>query len=184
MKEVLYFMGEEEKKWYAVHTYSGYENRVKTNLEQRIKSMNVDSEIFQVIVPTEKEIEIRGGQRYNVERKLVPGYIFIQMKLTDETWRVVRNTPGVAGFVGLAGEPLPIEDKEAEAMLKRASKEISQLKVDFKKGEKVRLREGPFVDFIGVIDDINIEKGKVGVLVSFFGRETPIEVDLVQVERL
>jgi transcriptional antiterminator NusG len=177
-------MEEQEKRWYVIHTYSGYEDRVKTNLEQRIKSMNVQDEISQIVVPTEREVEIRGGQRHNVERKLVPGYILVQMKMTNETWGVVRDTPGVTGFVGLANEPLPLEEEEAENILRRTRKETHQLRVSFSVGEKIRLIEGPFADFIGIIDDINLEKGKVKVLASFFGRETPIEVDLVQVERL
>lgn len=173
-----------QKRWYVIHTYSGYENRVKTNLEHRIESMDVKEKIFQVVVPTEQEIEIREGQRHSVARRVFPGYILVQMVLGDESWYVVRNTPGVTGFVGSSNKPVPLEEEEVKAILRHMEAETPRVKVGFSKGQSVRVTDGPFVDFVGTVDDINVEKGKVKVLVSFFGRETPIELDFLQVEKL
>jgi transcriptional antiterminator NusG len=175
---------EDEKQWYVIHTQSGYENKVKTNLEQRIKSMDVGDKVFQVMVPTEDEIQVRDGRRCTVTKKVFPGYVLVQMKMTDQSWGVVRNTPGVTGFVGTRDNPSPLSEEEVQTVLGRMEAKPPRVKVGFSKGEGVRIIDGPFIDFIGVVDSINTEKGKVRVLVSFFGRETPVELDLLQVERL
>jgi len=182
-------MEQNTKKWYVIHTYSGYENRVKTNLEHRIKSMDVGDKIFQVVVPTEDEIEIRDGQRRTVAKKIFPGYILVEMIMDEESWHVVRNTPGVTGIVSAQDdrgkvEPVPLDEPEVKAILKQMEAETPRVKVGFNRGQSVRIIDGPFIDFIGVVDDINAEKGKVKVLVSFFGRDTPVELDFLQVERL
>lgn len=173
-----------DAKWYVIHTYSGYENKVKTNLEHRIESMGAQEQIFQVVIPTEDEIEIRDGQRRTVQKKVFPGYVLVQMVLTDHSWHVVRNTPGVTGFVGSGSKPTPLMDQEVKQILKAMRREAPKIKVSFSRGEKVKVVDGPFTDFIGVVDDINLEKGKVRVLVSFFGRETPVELDFLQVSRI
>jgi len=177
-------MTENGGEWYVIHTYSGYEERVKTNLEQRIESMDVADKIFQVIVPTENEIEIRDGQRRTVARRMFPGYLLVQMMLDEESWYVVRNTPGVTGFVGSGNRPIPLTEEEVNTILRQMESETPRVKVGFRKGENIRIVDGPFVDFIGTVDGINLEKGKVRVLVSFFGRETPVELDLAQVQAL
>jgi len=174
---------EEEKQWYVIHTYSGYEQRVKTNLEHRIKSMDAEDKIFQVAIPTEDEIEIKDGQRRTVAKKVFPGYILVQMIMSDEGWNVVRNTPGVTGFVGAGAKPIPLDEEEVNAIFNKMRAEAPTIKVGFNKGESVRVIDGPFIDFIGTVDEIHPEKGKVRVLVSFFGRETPVELDFLQVER-
>ncbi len=173
-----------DAQWYVIHTYSGYENKVKTNLEHRIDSMGAQDQIFKVVIPTEDEIEIRDGQRRTVQRKVFPGYVLVQMLLTDHSWHVVRNTPGVTGFVGSGSKPTPLMDHEVKQILKAMRREAPRIKVSFSRGEKVKVVDGPFTDFIGVVDDINLEKGKVRVLVSFFGRETPVELDFLQVTRV
>ncbi len=173
-----------DARWFVVHTYSGYENKVKTNLEHRIDSMGAQDQVFQVVIPTEDEIEIRDGQRRTVQKKVFPGYVLVQMLLTDHSWHVVRNTPGVTGFVGSGSKPTPLLDQEVKQILKAMRREAPKIKVSFSRGEKVKVVDGPFTDFIGVVDDINLEKGKVRVLVSFFGRETPVELDFLQVTRV
>ncbi len=182
-------MGEDEKKWYMVHTNTGRENQVKVSLEQRIKSMNAEGEIFQIVIPTMEEIEIKEGQRRTVAKKLFPGYILVQMEMNNQSWNVVRNTPGVTSFVSNQDEqgkliPSPLEEKEVEAILKRMEVGAPQFKIGLIKGQSVRITQGPFIDFAGVVDNINPEKGKVRVFVSFFGRETPVELDFLQVEKL
>ncbi len=177
-------MTENGGKWYVIHTYSGYEERVKTNLEQRIESMDVADKIFKVIVPQENEIEIRDGQRRTVARRMFPGYLLVQMKLDEQSWYVVRNTPGVTGFVGSGNRPIPLTEEEVNTIRRQMESETPRVKVGFRKGENIRIVDGPFVDFIGTVDGINLEKGKVRVLVSFFGRETPVELDLAQVQAL
>ena len=172
------------RQWYVIHTYSGYENKVKTNLEHRIESMGVRDKIFQVIIPTEEEIEIKDGQRRTVQKKVFPGYVLVEMLMSDDSWYVVRNTPGVTGFVGSGNKPTPLQDAEVKQILKQMRMEAPKVKVSFSKGERVKVVDGPFTDFIGVVDDINPEKGKVRVLVSFFGRETPVELDFLQVSRI
>lgn len=176
-------MAEDEKRWFVIHTYSGYENRVKTNLEHRIKSMNAEDKIFEVIIPTEDEIEVKDGQRRTVARKVFPGYVLVQMKMTPDSWDVVRNTPGVTGFVGTGSKPVPLEEEEVKKILRQMEAETPRIKVGFTQGQKVRITDGPFADFVGIVDEINLQKGKVKVLVSFFGRETPVELDFLQVEK-
>lgn len=175
-------MEEDEKYWYVVHTYSGYEERTKENLEHRVESMDVADKIFQVVVPTEDEIEIRGGERHTVARKTLPGYILIQMKLDEQSWYVVRNTPGITGFVASGTRPVPLEEEEVQKILDRMTKADPKIKLGFSVGENVRILEGPFAEFIGTVDDINLERGKLRLMVSFFGRETPIDLDFSQVE--
>jgi len=182
---------QEGRIWYIIHTYSGHENKVKTNLEHRIASMDAQDLIFRVVVPTEDEIEIRDGQRRTVSKKIFPGYILVQMVELKEddpnsnrAWFVVRNTPGVTGFVGSGNRPVPLEREEVQRILRQMRVEEPRIKVGFSVGQSVRIVDGPFQDFVGVVDDLNLEKGKVKVLVSFFGRETPVELDFLQVERL
>lgn len=177
-------MEQEEKHWYVIHTYSGYEQRVKTNLEHRIKSMDAEDKVFQVVIPTENEIEIKDGQRRTVAKKVFPGYIIVEMVLDDDSWNVVRNTPGVTGFVGAGTKPIPLDEAEVNTIFNQMRAETPRIKVGFSRGESVRVVDGPFIDFIGTVDEIHPEKGKVRVLVSFFGRETPVELDFLQVERL
>ena len=177
-------MGKDGKDWYVVHTYSGHEERTKANLEHRIETMGVKDKIFQVIVPTEKISEIKGGEKRTVDRKMFPGYILVQMKMDEESWYVVRNTPGVTGFVASGGRPVPLDESEVKNIIDRMNAPAPKVKVGFSKGENVRIIEGPFADFIGTVDELNLEKGKVRLLVSFFGRETPIELDLAQVQRI
>ncbi len=175
-------MEENAKQWYVLHTYSGYEERTKDNLDMRIDSMDMKEKIFQVVVPTEDEIEIKGGERKTVSRKILPGYILIQMDLDEQSWYVVRNTPGVTGFVASGTRPVPLEKEEAEHMLSRMKSTVPKIKLGFSEGENIRIIDGPFAEFIGTVDEINLEKGKVRLMVSFFGRETPIDLDLSQVE--
>ncbi len=177
--------------WYIIHTYSGHENKVKTNLEHRIASMDAQDLIYRVVVPTEDEIEIRDGQRRTVSKKIFPGYILVQMielkeddQQSNRGWFVVRNTPGVTGFVGSGSRPVPLEPEEVRRILRQMRVEEPRIKVGFAIGQSVRIVDGPFQDFVGQVDDLNLEKGKVKVLVSFFGRETPVELDFLQVERL
>ena len=177
-------MAEDQKGWFVIHTYSGYEERVKKNLEQRIKFMDETGEISEVIIPTEEEIEVKNGQRRNVSKKMLPGYILVQMKMSDQSWNIVRNTPGVTGFVGSGSKPVPLQEEEVNQILKQMVAETPKVKVGFRKGQSVRVTSGPFIDFVGVVDEIGLEKGKIKVLLSLFGRETPVELDLLQVEKL
>ena len=177
-------MAENEKNWFVIHTYSGHEARVKKNLEQRIKFMDSESEIFQVVIPTEDEIEVRGGRRRTVTKKILPGYVLIQMKITDESWSVVRNTPGVTGFVGSGGKPTPLQEEEISEILRQMEAEVPRVKIGFRRGQSIRVIDGPFIDFVGVVDEINMGKGKIKVLLSLFGQEIPVELDLLQVEKL
>ena len=172
----------EEARWYVVHTYSGYENKVKQNLESRIESMGMHGYIFEVVVPTEDVVELRDGHRRTVEQRIFPGYILVDMILNDESWFVVRNTPGVTGFVGSGNLPIPLRQEEADTILRRMEEEAPRVKVSFSIGDSVRIVDGPFADFMGTVDDLNLEKGKVRLLVSFFGRETPVDVDFLQVK--
>ena len=183
-------IGEIETRWYIIHTYSGQEERVKKNLEQRVASMDVSDKIFQVIIPTEEEVEIREGKRRSVRRKVFPGYILVQMNMDDDSWHVVRNTPGVTGFVSTEDEherrpkPVPLEEQEVEAILKQMESEAPRVRVGLTIGQSVRITDGPFTDFIGAVDQVMEDRGKVRILVSFFGRETPVELDFLQVEKL
>jgi transcriptional antiterminator NusG len=175
---------ENQQYWFVVHTYSGYEQRVKKNLEQRIKFMDTEGEISQIVIPTEEEIQVKNGQRYSVTKKILPSYVLVQMKMSDQSWNVVRNTPGVTGFVGSENKPAPLPEEEVNRILKQMSAEAPKVKVGFRKGQSVRVTDGPFIDFVGVVDDINEGKGKVKVLLFLFGRETPVELDFLQVEKL
>jgi transcriptional antiterminator NusG len=173
-----------EKLWYIVHTYSGYEERVERSLTQRVKYMDADDKIFQIVIPKEDEIEIRGGQRRTVTKKMFPGYVLVEMKMDDESWNVVRNTPGITGFVGTGNKPTPIAEGQVGAILKQMTEGSPQVRVGFRKGESVRVVDGPFTDFVGIVDEINTAKGKVRVLLTLFGRETSVELDFLQVERM
>lgn len=175
---------QDERRWYVVHSYSGYENKVKRNLEQRIESMNMRDKIFQVVVPTVEEVELHDGKRRTVERRVFPGYVLVQMIMDDDSWYVVRNTPGVTGFVGIGNKPTPLSQEEVDRILKRIQAQAPKIRVSFRVGQKVRIIDGPFTDFVGTVDEVDESKGKVKVLVSFFGRETPIELDFLQVEKV
>ena len=177
-------MAENDKKWYVIHTYSGHEERVRKNLEQRVKFADSGSEIVKVVIPTEEEIEVRAGRRRTVTRKILPGYVLVQMSMNENTWSIVRNTPGVTGFVGSGNAPTPLGEKEVGEILKQMSAEAPRVKVGFRKGQSVRVTDGPFIDFVGVVDEINMEKGKVKVLLSLFGQETPVELDFLQIDKL
>lgn len=185
-------VAEEEKErarpegvaWYVVHSYSGYENKVKKNLEHRIESMGMQDQIFQVVVPTEEEVELRDGQRRTTERRVFPGYILVEMVMNDDTWYVVRNTPGVTDFVRSGAKPIPLRQEEVDKILKRMEAEAPKIKVSFREGQKVRIVDGPFEDFMGTVDAIDADRARVRVLVNMFGRETPVEVDFLQVERV
>jgi transcription termination/antitermination protein NusG len=175
----------EELNWYFVHCYSGYENKVKHNLEQRIEAMGVSHLIDKVVVPTEEEMEVRDGKRKTVERRVFPGYILVHMKLDERAMNVVRSTPGVTRFVGIDNnKPTPLSQQEVNQIMKRMEAEAPKLRVNFRTGQKVRITDGPFADFMGLVDKIDTERAKVTVLVSFFGRETPVELDFMQVERM
>lgn len=169
--------------WYVVHSYSGMETKVKKNLEHRVESMRMFDKIFQVIVPTEEQIELKDGERRVVERRVFPGYILVKMILDDESWYGVRNTPGVTGFVGIGHRPTPLSADEVERIMSRIEAEEPSIKIDFKIGERVRVVEGAFAEFHGVVDDIDLDRGKASVLISIFGRETPVEVDFLQLEK-
>jgi transcriptional antiterminator NusG len=172
-----------EPAWYVVHCYSGYENKVRHNLEQRIETMGMKDRIFDVVIPTQEEIEVRDGKRRTVERHIFPGYVLVNMSLSEESWYVVRNTPGVTGFVGMGNLPTALRPEEVSQIIKRMEAEAPTVKVSFKVGERVRIIDGPFNDFRGTVADIDLERTKVRVMVSFFGRETPVELDFLQVEK-
>jgi transcription termination/antitermination protein NusG len=169
--------------WYVIHCYSGYENKVRHNLEQRIETMGMKDKVFDVVVPTQEEVEVRDGKRRTVERHIFPGYVLVSMLLSEESWFVVRNTPGVTGFVGMGNLPTPLRPEEVAQILKRMEADAPMVKVTFKVGERVRIVDGPFNDFRGVVSEIDMERTKVRVMVSFFGRETPVELDFLQVEK-
>ncbi len=169
--------------WYVIHCYSGYENKVRHNLEQRIETMGMKDKIFDVVIPTQEEIEVKDGKRRTVERHIFPGYVLVNMLLSEESWYVVRNTPGVTGFVGMGNNPTPLRPEEVAQIVKRMEAEAPTVKVTFKVGERVRIVDGPFNDFRGLVSEIDMERTKVRVMVSFFGRETPVELDFLQVEK-
>ena len=176
-------------RWYIIHAYSGQEKRVRDSLEQRVKTMDMMDKILQIVVPTEDEMEIKGGQKKAVSRTIFPGYILVQMRMDDQSWFVVRNTPGVTGFVSAEDEaeqrpkPVALEESEVQKILRLIETDAPRPRIGLEKGQKVRITDGPFMDFMGVVDDISQERAKVKVLVSFFGRETPVELDFLQVER-
>jgi transcriptional antiterminator NusG len=182
-KELQAELRDGEPHWYVIHCYSGYENKVRHNLEQRIESMGMKDMIFDVVIPTQEEIEVKDGKRRTVERHVFPGYVLVNMILTEESWYVVRNTPGVTGFVGMGNEPTPLRTDEVSQILRRMEAEAPHVKVSFKVGERVRIVDGPFNDFRGTVSEIDVERTKVRVMVNFFGRETPVELDFLQVEK-
>ncbi|MER3467814.1 MAG: transcription termination/antitermination protein NusG [Thermoflexus sp.] len=173
-----------ERTWYVVHCYAGAEHKVKHNLEQRIASMGMGHKIFNIVVPEEEEIEIKEGKKRPVRRRIYPGYILVEMIMDEDSWAVVRNTPGVTGFVGMGSRPTPLRPEEVQAIFKRMEAKSPRIRVTFRPGQKVRITEGPFADFVGIVDEIDPDKAKVRVLVSFFGRETPVELDFTQVEKI
>jgi transcriptional antiterminator NusG len=175
--------GTNERAWYVVHCYSGYENKVRYNLEQRIDTMGMKDRIFDVVIPTQEEIEVKDGKRRTVERHVFPGYVLVNMILSEESWYVVRNTPGVTGFVGMGNDPTALRPEEVQQILRRMEAEAPHVKVSFKVGERVRIVDGPFNDFRGQVAEIDMERTKVRVMVNFFGRETPVELDFLQVEK-
>lgn len=181
------FSGDEamssERAWYVVHCYSGYENKVRHNLEQRIETMGMKGKIFDVVIPTQEEIEVKDGKRRTVERHVFPGYVLVNMIMTEESWYVVRNTPGVTGFVGSGNNPTPLRPEEVSQIMRKMEAEAPRIKVTFRVGERVRIVDGPFNDFRGTVSEIDMERSKVRVMVNFFGRETPVELDFLQVEK-
>lgn len=172
------------RQWYAVHTYSGYEDKVADSIRQRINAVDMADKIFAVMVPKEKQIEIKNGKRKIVDRKIFQGYCLVEMKLTEETWYIVRNTPGVTGFVGSGTEPTPVSDAEIKKIKKRMGVEEPKHQIDFEEGEVVSVIDGPFKGFDGTISEIDIVKGKIKVMVSMFGRDTPVELDALQVKKI
>lgn len=171
------------RAWYVIHCYSGYEKKVRHNLEQRIETMGMKDMIFDVVIPTQEEIEVKDGKRRSIERHVFPGYVLVNLILTEESWYVVRNTPGVTGFVGMGNDPTPLRTEEVTQILKRMEAEAPHIKVSFKISERVHIINGPFNDFRGTVSEIDVEHAKVTVMVNFFGRETPVELDFLQVER-
>ncbi|BDG45533.1 transcription termination/antitermination protein NusG [Parageobacillus sp. KH3-4] len=176
-----------EKNWYVIHTYSGYENKVKANLEKRVESMGMQDKIFRIVVPEETETDTKSGKKKATKRKVFPGYVLVEMIMTDDSWYVVRNTPGVTGFVGSSGagsKPTPLLEEEVEMILKRMGMQLAELDVDYELKETVRVKEGPFANFTGTIEEIDVDKRKVKVLVNMFGRETPVEFEFSQIEKI
>ena len=176
-------------RWYIVHTYSGQEDRVQKNLEQRVSTMDVKDKILNVVVPTEEEVEISEGERKTVQKKMYAGYLIVQMVMDEESWYVVRNTPGVTGFISAEDErekrpkPVPLEDSEVDRIMSRMTSEAPRVRIGYESGESVRIKDGPFADFMGTVDEVLVDRGKVRVHVSFFGRETPVELDFLQIEK-
>lgn len=171
-----------ERAWYVVHTYSGHEMKVKANLEKRIEATGLEDKIFRILVPTEDKVEVKDGKKQIKKRRIFPGYILVEMIMDENTWYHVRNTPGVTGFVSAGSRPVPLPEDEINSILRSMGEEGEKVQVDFEVGQKVRINDGPFEDFIGEVQNINLEKGKVKVLVSMFGRETPLELDFHQIE--
>lgn len=172
------------RAWYVVNCYSGNEEKVQHNIEQRIESMGMAEYIFDVIVPTEEEVEVKDGERISVERRVFPGYILVNMLQTEESWYMVRSTPGVIGFVGMGDDPTPLQTEEVARILKRMESEAPRIKVTFRPGQRVRIVEGPFKDFHGTVADLDMDRAIVRIMVNFFGRDTPVELDFLQVEKM
>lgn len=172
-----------ERNWYAIHTYVGYENAVMRNLKQRIESLGMEDKIFNVIVPTEKKIKIKGGKRVETEEKIYPGYVLVDMIVTDDSWYVVRNTPRVTGFVGAGVNPVPLSKEEVDSLFTRMSTDTVKHKIDLEMGDPVIITDGPFKDLEGKVSEVDEERGRIKVLVSMFGRETPVELDFLQVKK-
>ncbi|MBU7007476.1 transcription termination/antitermination protein NusG [Phosphitispora fastidiosa] len=173
---------ENNKQWYVIHTYSGYENKVKANLEKRVDSMNMGDKIFRILVPMEDEVEIKDGKKKITKRKVFPGYVLVEMIMTDDSWYVVRNTSGVTGFVGSGTKPIPLHESEVKLILKQMGVEEPRTRSLYQVGQNIRVISGPFENFVGIIEENHPEKGKLKVLVSMFGRETPVELEYTQVE--
>lgn len=173
-----------ERRWYAIHTYSGYEENVARNMKQRIESMDMEDKIFDVIIPTETKIKIKNGKRKTVREKIFPGYVLVNMIVTDDSWYVVRNTPNVTGFIGTGTTPTPLSQEEVEALKKRMGVEEPKYKIDVSVGTPVRIVDGPFKEYEGKVADVDEARGKVKVLVSMFGRETPVELDFLQIKKI
>ena len=172
------------RNWYALHTYSGYEDNVSFNLKQRVKSMGMEDKIFDVMVPKEKKIKIKDGKRFSVEERIFPGYVLVEMIVTDDSWYVVRNTPNVTGFIGSGNLPVPVSPDEMTFLAKKVKKDETQYKINLKKGDSVKITDGPFKEFDGKVGDIDETRGNVKVLVNMFGRETPVELDFLQVKKV
>lgn len=172
------------KDWFVIHTYSGYENKVKMNLEKRVESMNMEEKIFRVLVPMEDEVEFKNGKQKITKRKVYPGYVLVEMEMTDDSWYVVRNTPGVTGFVGSGTKPIPLLESEVVTILQQMGMDEIQTRIDFEINQSVQVIAGPFKDFVGVVREILADKGKLRVEVSMFGRETPVELEFTQVQKL
>jgi transcriptional antiterminator NusG len=172
------------KNWYVVHTYSGYENKVKTNLEKRVESMGMQDKIFRVLVPMEEEIEMKNGKKKVVQRKIFPGYVLVEMIVTDDSWYVVRNTPGVTGFVAEGTKPIPLQESETKLILRQMGLEEPRTKIDIAENQNVKVSSGPFENFVGKVLEVNHDRQKLKVLISMFGRETPIELGFDQIERM
>ncbi|WP_455655006.1 transcription termination/antitermination protein NusG [Phascolarctobacterium sp.] len=173
---------ESEKRWYVIHTYSGYENKVSANLERKVHSLGMENEIFRIVIPMENEVEVKDGKKRSVQRKVFPGYVLVEMIVNDRSWYAVRNTPGVTGFVGSGTKPIPLTDEEVKQIMRSMGVEESRPKIDLQLQRLVRLKAGPFAGCVGSVSEINEERGKLKVLVSMFGRETPVEIDFTQVE--
>ncbi len=173
-----------ERNWYAIHTYAGYENAVARNLKQRIDSLGMEGKIFAVVVPTEKKIKVKGGKRVEEEEKIYPGYVLVDMVVTDDSWYVVRNTPRVTGFVGSGVFPVPLDKAEIESLFARMNTGETQHSIDLAPGDLVKVSDGPFKDFEGKVGEVDTQRGKIKVLVSMFGRETPVELDFLQVKKV
>jgi len=173
-----------ERNWYAIHTYAGYENAVVRNLKQRVESLGMEDKIFNILVPTEKKIKTKSGKRLTVEEKIYPGYVLVEMIVTDDSWYVVRNTPRVTGFVGAGVSPVPLEKAEVELLFARMGTDVVKHAIDLIKGETVRISDGPFKDLEGKVSEVDDARGKVKILVSMFGRETPVELDFLQVNKI
>lgn len=171
-------------RWYVVHTYSGHENKVAATLKQRIVSMGLEGKILEILVPTQEKIEVKDGKKFTVHDKIFPGYLLIKMELDDESWAAVRSTAGVTAFVGTGNRPTALPEAEVETIMKFTKMEAPKYKASFSIGEAIKIVDGPFVDFLGTVDEINEEKGKVKALVSIFGRETPVELDFLQVSKI
>jgi transcriptional antiterminator NusG len=174
----------DERRWYAIHTYAGYENAVARNLRQRIESLDMGNKIFNVVVPTEKKVKVKGGKRVTVEEKIYPGYVLVEMIVSDDSWHVVRNTPRVTGFVGSGVVPVPLDQAELEGLFKRMGEQEITHRIDLAAGESIQIVDGPFKDMEGRVSEIDDHRGKVKVLVSMFGRETPVEIDFLQVKKI
>lgn len=174
----------QERRWYVLHTYSGYEDAVASSLKQRIESFSMEDKIFNVIVPKEQKIKIKNGKRKTVEEKIYPGYVLVEMIVTDDSWYVVRNTPNVTGFVGAGTMPIPVSELEIKELKKRTGQETPKYKIDFKMGDNVKVTDGPFKDFDGKVSEVDRERGKVKVMVNMFGRDTPVEIDSLQIKKI